>query len=180
MVWDKANENEVNVNIIVKTSTSTLEIDGNSYPCAMGKNGITSIENSREGDGMTPLGHYPLRYGLYRDDRICIPPCTLQFHQIRKNDGWCDTPHDDAYNRPVRLPYPTGAESLYKDSHVYDIIIVLGHNDTPPIPDMGSAIFLHIARDGYQPTQGCVAIHKDDMLELLPQLTPETTINIIA
>lgn len=164
--------------IIVETSKAVSKLGRKSYPCAIGKNGTIPYANGREGDGKTPLGTYDLRYGLYRTDRMERPNCALEFHPIQENDGWCDAADDPAYNRPVQLPYPASAERLYKDSHVYDIIIVLGHNDSPPVPDMGSAIFLHIARDGMKPTEGCVAICLEDMLELLPMLTRNTTIDI--
>ncbi|MBL4870980.1 MAG: L,D-transpeptidase family protein [Robiginitomaculum sp.] len=166
------------MNIVVETSKSTLSIGSKVYACAIGKKGTIPFEQGREGDGKTPLGMYPLRYGLYRNDRISLPACPLEFHIIGENDGWCDAAIDPAYNRPVHLPYPASAEKLYKDSHVYDIIIVLGHNDNPPIADLGSAIFLHIARPNYAPTEGCIAISQTDMLSLLPKLTRDTCIDI--
>ena len=166
------------MNIIVQTSKSALSIGDEVYTCAIGKNGTIPFEQGREGDGKTPLGVYPLRYGLYRADRITLPNCALEFHKIGENDGWCDAPIDPAYNRPVHLPYPASAEKLYKDSHVYDIILVLGHNDNPPIADLGSAIFLHIARPNTAPTEGCVAVNQKDMLSLLPKLSRDTYIDI--
>jgi len=98
--------------------------------------------------------------------------------ETREDDGWCDAPEDPSYNRQVKLPYSANAENLYRDSHVYDVVLVLGHNDDPPIADLGSAIFLHIAREGYKPTQGCVAINEEDMLKLLPKLKPGTIVEI--
>ncbi len=166
------------LNIIVITGQGQLKYGRKKFTCAIGKNGTTPFADGREGDGKTPLGNYALRYGLYRQDRIKLPKCNLQFHTIQKHDGWCDATGDPAYNRPVHFPYPASAENLYRDSHVYDIIIVLGHNDNPPVPDMGSAIFLHIARENYAPTQGCVAINCDDMLALLPLLMPKAYIEI--
>ena len=166
------------MNITVKASKATLSIGTEVYDCALGKKGWVVFEEGREGDGKTPLGTYRVRYGLYRADRITLPACALEFHPIKPNDGWCDAPLNPAYNRPVHLPYPASAERLYKDSHVYDIILVLGHNDDPPVPNMGSAIFLHIARPNLQPTQGCVAICTEDMLTLLPKLTCDTFIDI--
>ena len=172
------NKESVFVKIIVDTSKSKLKAGHNYFDCALGKNGMTPFDKGREGDGKTPLGTYTLRYGLYRKDRIKLPKTDFPFHEILQNDGWCDAPNDPAYNRPVRLPYNASAEKLWKDSHVYDVVIVLGHNDNPPVPNLGSAIFLHIARENYPPTQGCVAISKEDMLDLLPSLTKECLIEI--
>ena len=164
--------------IKVNCSKKSLSIGQNSIPCAIGVNGFIPERDGREGDGKTPLGTYPLRYGYYRADRIEVPETKLVFHEIRQDDGWCDASDDPAYNRPVRLPYPASAEKLYRDSQVYDVVLVLGHNDNPPIADMGSAIFLHIAREGYKPTQGCVAISREHMLEIVPKLTSGTLVEI--
>lgn len=165
--------------INVDCSKKSLSIGGKSYPCAIGVNGFIPENQGREGDGKTPLGTYPLRYGLYRADRIELPRTELEMHEIRQNDGWCDAPDDPAYNRLVRLPYPASAENLYRGGPVYDVVIVLGHNDEPPVAGMGSAIFLHIAREGYLPTQGCVAISREHMLELLPDLKSGMDVKLI-
>jgi L,D-peptidoglycan transpeptidase YkuD (ErfK/YbiS/YcfS/YnhG family) len=168
------------VKIKINCSKKSLSISRKSYPCAIGVDGFIPEQDGREGDGKTPLGTYPLRYGLYRADRIEVPETELEMHKIREDDGWCDAPDDPAYNRLVRLPYPASVEELYRDSQVYDVVLVLAHNDNPPIPDMGSAIFIHIAREGYKPTQGCVAISKEDMLEVLPKSKPGMDVEITA
>lgn len=164
--------------IEVKASKAQLCINGVSYPCALGKHGWVEGAMGREGDGKTPLGRYGFRYVLYRADRVSLPVCNLPAHPLRPDDGWCDAPDDPAYNRPVRLPYPARAESLWRDSPVYDVIVVLGHNDNPPKPGLGSAVFFHVAREVYGPTQGCVAVSKEHMLEILPLLTPKDVIEI--
>lgn len=164
--------------IIVDTSKRVLRLGDQEFPCAIGKNGVIPECDGREGDGKTPLGTYKIRYGMYRIDRIALPDTALQFWQIRRDDGWCDEPQDPAYNRPTRLPYPGSAEKLWRDSNVYDIIIVLSHNDSPPIPNMGSAVFLHVAREGYAPTEGCVAISQRDMLQLVQKISAENRIEI--
>ena len=166
------------MNIYVDTTAKTLRIGAHVFPCAIGKNGVVPYEAGREGDGKTPLGTYKLRYGFYRADRVELPTTALPFWPLSQDDGWCDAPSDPAYNMPVRLPYPASAENLWRDSHVYDVIIVLGHNDSPPQPELGSAIFLHIAREGYGPTQGCVAVSRADMLVLVQALETQNTISI--
>jgi len=166
------------VKIKISAGKKTLRIGKKKYDCAIGHNGFIDEKDGREGDGKTPLGKYPLRYGMYRADRIELPDIHIPMRPIREDDGWCDAPNDPAYNRPVRLPYPASAEELFRDSNVYDVILVLGHNDDPPVPEMGSAIFLHIARDEYKPTQGCVAISRQDMLKILPKLKPGMKVKI--
>ena len=97
---------------------------------------------------------------------------------IAQDDGWCDAPGDPAYNRPVKLPYSASAERLWREDHLYDIIVVLGFNDDPVVAGKGSAIFLHLAKADYAPTAGCVALALDDMLAALAQLKPGDCIAI--
>ncbi|GAB4528480.1 MAG: L,D-transpeptidase family protein [Parvularculaceae bacterium] len=146
--------------------------------CALGPGGIRA--DKREGDGATPSGVFPLRRVLYRPDRIARPETRLPTAEISESDGWCDDPHDANYNRPVRLPYPASCERLWRDDHLYDICVVLGHNDSPPEPGRGSCIFFHLAHDDYRPTEGCVAVAKEDMLDILKSCGPDSVMEIIA
>jgi L,D-peptidoglycan transpeptidase YkuD (ErfK/YbiS/YcfS/YnhG family) len=96
---------------------------------------------------------------------------------VRDGDGWSDDPADPAYNRPVHLPRAYSAESLLREDDAYDVIVVLGHNDAPPVSRMGSAIFLHLSES--RPTAGCIAIERADMLKLLPMLAPGDSLKIV-
>jgi len=154
----------------------TLQTPALICDCTLGPAGIST--EKREGDGATPVGIYPLRAIWYRADRVRKPASTLPLHQIQKQDGWCDAPHDPNYNRPVALPYPASAEHMWRDDHVYDLVVILGHNDDPPRPGHGSAVFLHIANPAFGPTQGCVAIRREELIGLADQMTPGSTIDI--
>lgn len=156
--------------IVVNCKTKTLTAGKASHPCIVGRESYIPQAQGREGDFKTPLGTYALRYGFYRADRLPKPNCDLTFRAIRDDDGWCDAPEDPAYNMAVRLPYPANHEVMKKDSGVYDIVIVLGHNDDPPAPGLGSAIFLHICHPDHRPTAGCIAVEPDVMVKLLPHL----------
>jgi L,D-peptidoglycan transpeptidase YkuD (ErfK/YbiS/YcfS/YnhG family) len=145
-------------------------------PCAVGRAGIG--EKTTEGDGITPVGTWPLRRVLYRADRLAPPKTGLQLAAISANDGWCDAPDDHNYNLPVKLPYPASAERLWRDDALYDIVVVVGFNDTPIIPAKGSAIFLHVAAMDFAPTEGCVALDKADLLQLLAGITPMAKLRI--
>lgn len=166
--------------ISVDTSKRVLRVGAQEYPCAVGKDGVVPQQDGREGDGKTPLGTYQIRYGLYRADRITLPQTELVFWRTRKEDGWCDAPNDPAYNRPVCLPHASSTEALWREDHIYDVIIVIGHNDSPPVAHMGSAVFLHVARENYAPTLGCVAISQQDMLTLIALLDKNSVIEITA
>ncbi len=136
--------------------------------------------DKREGDGATPAGVMALRRVLYRADRLAPPETALPCAPIERSDGWCDAPADPAYNRPVRLPHASGAEALWRDDGLYDVLVVLGWNDDPVAPGRGSAVFLHAAAPGYAPTRGCVALARDDLLALLREVGPETRLRVLA
>lgn len=160
------------------SQTGQLDLGGRTVRAALGKGGITEASAKREGDGATPLGRYALRRVLYRADRVDAPRTALPFRPIRPDDGWCDDPGDPAYNRPVRKPYPASHEDMWRDDGLYDIVLVLGHNDDPPVPGAGSAIFLHCKRGDYEPTQGCIALDPSDVLDLLARARPGDTLTI--
>lgn len=152
-----------------------------SARAALGKAGVVAAADKREGDNRSPTGVWPIRYVLYRPDVYPDGPTTaLEAKPIAPDDGWCDAPGDPAYNEPVKLPYPASAERLWRDDNVYDLVVVLGHNDAPPVPGLGSAIFLHLARDGYPGTEGCVALARADVLALLAAAKPGDAVEIAA
>ncbi|MGH6989840.1 MAG: L,D-transpeptidase family protein [Stellaceae bacterium] len=138
------------------------EWGGRRFPCAMGRGGIR--RDKREGDGATPAGSWRMRALLFRPDRVARTPLTgLPLRALRPEDGWCDDPADPLYNKPVKLPYQAHAEAQWREDGVYDLIIVIGYNDDPPRPGTGSAIFLHLARPDFSPTEGCIALARDDL-----------------
>lgn len=156
----------------------TLTFGAITFPCAIGRSGICPANIKREGDGCTPLGTWPLRAILFRPGRATPPPeLALPWRWTGERDGWSDDPIDPAYNRPVRVPHRFGAEDLQRDDPLYDIILTLGHNDAPPVPGNGSAIFLHVWNEG-QPTEGCVAIARENLDRLMPLLRPNDMLDI--
>lgn len=143
---------------------------------AIGRGSVKPLK--REGDGGTPLGRFPVRLVLYRSDNIPRPRTLLPVRAIRADDGWCDDPKDRNYNRLVRLPSKRSAEGLMRDDGLYDLVLVLGYNDRPRIRGKGSAIFMHLARAGYTPTEGCVALSRRDLLAVLAEIKNGTTVLI--
>jgi L,D-peptidoglycan transpeptidase YkuD (ErfK/YbiS/YcfS/YnhG family) len=147
--------------------TARLVFGGFMFRCALGKGGVRPAKEKREGDGATPAARMALHRVLFRADRGPAPHCAVPVEPIARDDGWCDDPAHPAYNRLVRLPFDGSHEVLWRDDHLYDIIGVLGWNDDPVEPGRGSAIFLHLAREGYAPTEGCVALSAADLRALL-------------
>ncbi len=146
---------------------------GHSYfPCALGRSGAAPFHS--EGDGTTPYGDWPLRCIFYRPDRLARPVSGLPVFAIKPDDGWCDASRDSRYNRRVKLPFRASAENLWRKDNLYDLILVPGINDNPVITGRGSAIFIHTARGGLAPTEGCIALRRRDLLRLLPRLSPQS------
>lgn len=153
-----------------------LVFTGKIYRCAHGRGGFSA--DKKEGDGCTPLGVFPLRECWYRADRMVAPVTALPLKIIHEDDSWCDDPKSPDYNHHVKLPFAFSHEKLFRDDHVYDLIVPIGYNDDPVIPGLGSAIFMHLAHDDYHPTEGCIALAKSDLLAILPVIELHTTIEI--
>ncbi|HUZ62299.1 MAG TPA: L,D-transpeptidase family protein [Acetobacteraceae bacterium] len=138
---------------------------GQIFRAAIGRGGVRV--RKVEGDGATPAGLLPLRRVLYRADRIPPPRCVVPLEPIALADGWCDDPAHPDYNRPIILPHPARHEALWRADALYDIVGVLGWNDDPPVRGRGSAIFLHLARTDFAPTDGCIALPLAELRLLL-------------
>jgi len=141
---------------------------------ALGRGGIRAVK--REGDGATPRGRFSVRQVFYRADRGPRPRTRLPVRAIRHHDGWCDDPANRNYNRLVRLPSRRSAEGLKRADPLYDLVLVLGYNDCPRVRGRGSAIFVHLARPGFTPTDGCIALSRRDLTMLLSRLGPQSAI----
>jgi L,D-peptidoglycan transpeptidase YkuD (ErfK/YbiS/YcfS/YnhG family) len=151
-----------------RSTTGTLIVGNQRFKCALGRSGLRALK--REGDGATPIGTFTLRQALYRADRLRRPRTALPTRLLRRDDGWCDAVGDRNYNLHVRLPYPASAETMWRADHLYDLVVVMSHNERPRAQGLGSAIFLHLAREGYEPTAGCLALRQKDRLMLLSRL----------
>ena len=166
------------MDLIVSNSPAGPVMDWGAGPrrCAVGPAGIGA--DKKEGDGKTPIGVFPLRQVFWRADRVERPITILPARALTSEDGWCDFPSDPNYNKLIKHPYPVSAEHLWLDSHVYDIIAVIGFNDDPVVPGAGSAVFLHLARDGYPHTAGCVALTDHDLRAALAQFRVQDRVRI--
>ena len=162
--------------IVSRAGTATWA--GHAFTCALGRTGVTT--DKHEGDGATPAGRFIMRRGLYRADRLAKPAGSLPFAAIAAQDGWCDAPAHPDYNRPVRLPFAASHEVMWRDDHLYDVVVILGHNDDPPRPGAGSAIFLHVAAPAYAPTEGCVALALPDLLTVLSTADAASAVAVAA
>ncbi len=157
-------------------SQGWLTAGGSQIPVALGRGGIRA--NKREGDGGTPRGRFRLVRLWWRPDRAPRPRTLLPVRRIGRNDGWCEDPKDRLYNRPIRLPERASGDRLWRQDRLYDFIIELDHNTRPRIAGRGSAVFIHVAREGFKPTAGCVALPEPRLRRLLERVGPKTRIVI--
>lgn len=163
------------MNLIV-TPDGMLRVAGQTYTCAIGQSGF--MNEKREGDGGTPIGIYYLKRVYFRPDRVSTPKTLLPVQAITPQDGWCDDTDNPAYNQMVTLPFDASHEKMWRDDALYDVVVEISHNDDPPVPGAGSAVFIHVAKPDYTPTEGCVALAKPDLLKILVNASIETKITI--
>ncbi len=134
--------------------------------CALGRCGLRA--DKTEGDGATPMGIYALGRVFYRPDRLKHPLQTgLRTIPITQNMGWCDDLGHGDYNQLISLPHPAHHERLWRDDGVYDVVVEVLYNTKPITAGRGSAIFIHVAKPDYTPTEGCIALNLNDLLTLL-------------
>jgi L,D-peptidoglycan transpeptidase YkuD (ErfK/YbiS/YcfS/YnhG family) len=138
------------------------------FTCALGATAIST--RKREGDHASPAGHFRLIEGFFKPLIGRRPRTALPIFAISRELGWCDDPLSGNYNRLIRLPAQAHHETLWREDSLYDLVIVLDYNLCPRRKGAGSAIFLHCARPGFTPTEGCVALRQEDLRKLLPRL----------
>ena len=161
--------------IIVKKS-GYLKYKNFKFRCALGKNGIK--KKTKEGDNITPIGIFKIIKIYYRYDKIKNLKTSIKKIKIKKNIGWCDDPKSSFYNQQIKLPYKFNYEKLYRNDHIYDLLAVLNYNTNPVVKNKGSAIFIHITKNNYKPTAGCLALKKGDLIKLLQTINKNTKIKI--
>ncbi|MEI9803334.1 MAG: L,D-transpeptidase family protein [Pseudolabrys sp.] len=145
-----------------------------ALPVALGRGGIKA--NKREGDGGTPRGSFRLKRLWWRAGRHPRPATALPARRIMPDDGWCEDPADRHYNQRIKVPPKSKADRLARKDNLYDFIVELDHNTRPRIAGRGSAVFIHVARPGFAPTAGCVALDIKALRRLLALLGPQTRI----
>jgi L,D-peptidoglycan transpeptidase YkuD (ErfK/YbiS/YcfS/YnhG family) len=152
-----------------------LHFNNHTYSIILGRSGVSAQRT--EGDGTTPAGTFPLRRVFYNPERMSAPVSGLPVVSISRDDGWCDDAVSPQYNQLVKLPFPYSHEVLWREDSLYDVLIEVGYNDDPALPGKGSAIFIHVMPEvGF--TEGCISLKKEDLLDIITHLTPQSTIEI--
>ena len=164
--------------MMLKLRKNTLLIDQFKLKCSVGKGGIR--KKIKEGDKITPKGIFNLGPLYYRSDKIKFVKSKLILKKIKKNMGWCDDPNSKLYNRPIKIPknYKYSHEKLYRKENTYDIILVLNFNRSPIKAGKGSAIFVHVAKKNYKPTEGCIALKKKNLKRIIEKINKKTIFEV--
>jgi L,D-peptidoglycan transpeptidase YkuD (ErfK/YbiS/YcfS/YnhG family) len=161
--------------IIVKKS-GYLKYKNLKFRCALGKGGVK--KKTMEGDNITPKGIFKIIKIYYRPDKIKKIKTLIKKIKIKKNMGWCDDPSSRLYNKLINLPTKYTHEKLYRNDSLYDLIVVLSYNTNPIIKNKGSAIFMHIGKNSYKKTKGCIALKKEHLIEIISKIKKNTKIKI--
>ena len=152
-----------------------LIVDEFKFKCSIGKKGLKSKKT--EGDNCTPIGIFKVGKVYYRSDRVKKPETVLKTKKITKNMGWCDDPYNKKYNKEIVLDKKNKGEKFYRRDNTYDILVVIEYNTKKTKPFKGSAIFIHLTKN-YSPTEGCIALKKNDLLILLKIINKNSKIKI--
>jgi L,D-peptidoglycan transpeptidase YkuD (ErfK/YbiS/YcfS/YnhG family) len=162
--------------MIIINKSGFLKYRDHKFKCALGKAGI-GIKKT-EGDNITPKGNFKIIKVYYRKDKIKKVHTKLRLIQIKKKMGWCTDPNNKDYNKQIKLPTKFNHEKLYRSDSLYDLILFINYNTNPIIKKRGSAIFIHIAKKKYNPTAGCIALKKKDLIQLLRIIKKNTKVFI--
>ena len=159
----------------IKLKNKFLYFDNYKLRCAIGKRVIT--DSKKEGDQKTPKGTFKFKSIFYRKDKLSSFKSFIRKRMIKKNMGWCDDPRSKHYNKEIKIDQRIRHEKLFRNDNIYDYFIVINYNTKKIIPYKGSAIFLHLTNN-YKPTNGCVAIKRNDFEVLLKLINKKTKIKI--
>ena len=162
--------------MIIINKSGYLKYKNIKFKCALGKSGIR--KKRTEGDNITPKGTFKIIKIYYRKDRIKKINSVFKIIEIKKNMGWCDDPESKKYNQLIKLPSKYRHEKLFRNDRIYDLMIVLNYNMSPVIKNKGSAIFIHIAKNNYNKTKGCIALKKKDLIEIVSKIKRNTKVII--
>ena len=133
----------------------------------VGRNGVTSPDYKREGDGCTPTGLYPVGLGFYIPS---MPNSGLDMFQVTQDTYWVDDPNSQYYNQRVEGTENKdwkSAEHMINYTRQYQYGFVVDYNRDPIVKGKGSAIFFHVSTTS---TAGCIATSESMVLSYLARL----------
>ena len=162
-------------------SSINVNVGKNGLGWGLGLHQTSSLEPEKiEGDGKAPAGVFEFGVSFGYSD---TPPVgsSWKYQSVDSRDYFVDDPDSQDYNKWVRLTedkanepkaYWKSFERMKRLDHLYELGILINHNNSPIVPKKGSAIFLHIWRTEFSPTLGCTAMSKENITRLLRWLDP--------
>ena len=149
----------------IHVKNNYLYTENEKFRCSIGLGGLT--EKKIEGDHCTPTGNFKFTKIYYRADKLGKIDFSISSAQISPDDGWCDDPKNKHYNKLIKFPFRWRAEKLYRSDNTYNIVVVLDYNMKPIVKGKGSAVFIHLSKNNYSPTLGCISLNLKDLYLLL-------------
>ena len=167
-------------NIIVKKTKNKnigfLIFKEKKILCYVGKNGIGN--KKREGDLITPKGIFRMRKVFYRYDKIGDIKSKVPKKRIEKKYTWITDSKNKDYNKFSSKKLKCFDENMYRDDSLYDLVITLDFNINPVRKFKGSAIFIHCSEKGRKFTEGCIAVNKKDLIDIVSFISPFSFLKI--
>lgn len=130
-----------------------------------------------EHDGRAPAGVFNIGK-IYTYDTKLPEGSDYPFHTVTTNDAWVDDVTLPEYNKfvtidPKNPPPWFEKQKMRLGDFAYRWLVDIRHNEDPPVPGDGSAIFFHIRRGETRPTGGCTTMASDDLANLIRLLRAE-------
>jgi len=153
----------------VERHNGVWEIVLPEFAGSIGEKGFAPVGDKREGDGKSPSGVFPLGMAFGYDPSV---DTKMPYRQATEDDFWVDDANSEDYNEWVKgKPNAASWEKMRRDDDQYKYGVVIEYNMDPIVKGKGSAIFLHVWKDG-EATLGCVSMCEEMILKILGWLDP--------
>ncbi|MBR10320.1 MAG: hypothetical protein CMP48_21845 [Rickettsiales bacterium] len=160
----------------VSTAT-TVNFGKNGLKWGRGLHANQEANEKQEGDGCAPVGVFELGLAFgYNEQPAGV---SWPYQQLTDRDYFVDDINSKDYNtwQTISMDEANDPKSKWgsfermkRNDHLYELGIVVKHNEDPIVKGMGSAIFLHVERAPGLPTLGCTSMQKADLLEVMQWL----------
>ncbi|MGZ5243119.1 MAG: L,D-transpeptidase family protein [Bacteroidia bacterium] len=164
------------------------QADAEPFDVVLGKNGLAwgqglhtipanATNIKKEGDNKAPVGVFKISTAFgYAEES---PNSNFPYIYLHEKMLGVDDPESAYYNciidsSKVQTKDWNSAEIMLREDGLYEYGLVIDHNSDPAIPGFGSCIFMHIWRGENMGTEGCTAMSKEKILQILQWLRPDT------
>ncbi|HKU38145.1 MAG TPA: DUF1287 domain-containing protein [Polyangiales bacterium] len=130
----------------------------------------------REGDGRSPAGVFELGtlYG-YAERAASRLPYQRATAALRCVDDASSPDYNRILEEPA-TPRWKSAEHMLRSDALYELALVVAHNQSPIRSGHGSCIFVHVWQDANTPVTGCTALDAGELRELVGWLQPNAAV----